>query len=202
MSEFVSHIQDSGCAKIHRVVTNGDERYLCFTRLANSAWFVIASDGVSVWKTEVDEDEADTIRELAGISTTEAFVNKIRNGFQNGDISVAAMGNKVTLTIGKGCSPINLDLFEAKAADKRTELQTVLFRLAESATLLSADLDKSKQLVETLKAQQGAPKPTAFMDLGPKKGLNPAKTKQKQAGMSVINPTSKKRKAAQGVVFD
>lgn len=125
-----------------------------------------------------------------------------RNGFQNGDLSVAAMGNKVTLTIGKGSSPINLDLFEAKAADKRTELQTVLFRLAESATLLSADLDKNKQLVETLKAQQGATKPTAFMDLGPKKGLNPAKAKQKQAGMSVINPTSKKRKAAQGVVFD
>jgi hypothetical protein len=40
------------------------------------------------------------------------------------------------------------------------------------------------------------------MDFGPKKGVNPAKAKPKKTGMSVVNPTSKKRKAATGVVFD
>ena len=112
------------------------------------------------------------------------------------------IGNKVALTVGKGSSILNFDLYEAKAADKRTEMQKVLFRLAESATSMESDLNKAKQTIDALKAQKGAANTAAFMDLGPKKGANPAKNKPKKTGMSVLNPTSKKRKAAHGVVFD
>ena len=125
-----------------------------------------------------------------------------RNGFSSGDVSVAVIGNKVALTVGKGSSVLNFDLYEAKAADKRTEMQKVLFRLAESATSMESDLSKAKQTIDALKAQKGAANTAAFMDLGPKKGANPAKNKPKKTGMSVLNPTSKKRKAAHGVVFD
>ncbi|WAR20212.1 hypothetical protein MAR_002050 [Mya arenaria] len=125
-----------------------------------------------------------------------------RNGFHNGDLGVAILGNKVTLTVGKGSTVINLDMFEAKAAEKRTEMQNILFKLAESATSLSSELEKSQQLVETLKTQRGGNQSSALMDLGPKKGPNPGKAKPKKIGMSVINPTSKKRKVAHGVVFD
>jgi len=137
------------------------------------------------------------------------FVNKIcqknaftffRNGFNNGDLSVAVVGTKVTLTIGKGATTITLDLFEAKAAEKKLEMQTVLFRLAESATSLASELEKTQQLVDTMKTQRGGNAGAAMMDLGPKK--SPTKAKPKKVGMSVINPTSKKRKAAHGVVFD
>lgn len=81
-------------------------------------------------------------------------------------------------------------------------MQSVLFRLAETSTKLTADLDKANQTIDTLKAQKGPGQSQAFMDLGPKKGLNQAKSKPSKAGMSVLNPTSKKRKAAHGVVFD
>ena len=124
-----------------------------------------------------------------------------RNGFTGGAISVDVIGTKVALTVGKGTSTLNFDLFEAKAADKKTEMQKILFRLAESATSLESDLNKAKHTIDTLKAQKG-PATAAFTDLGPKKGANPAKNKPKKTGMSVLNPTSKKRKAAHGVVFD
>lgn len=130
------------------------------------------------------------------------FVIYFRNGFQSGDLAVAIVGNKVTLNIGKGSTVLSIDLYEAKAADKKTEMQTVLFRLAESATSLSAELEKANKLVDSLKSQKGTGASNAFMDLGPKKGQSPAKAKPKKVGMSVINPASRKRKAAQGVVFD
>ena len=115
---------------------------------------------------------------------------------------MAVIGTKVALTVGKPSSKLSFDLFEAKAADKKTEMQKILFRLAENATSLESDLSKAKQTIDTLKAQKGAGNAAAFMDLGPKKGANPAKNKPKKTGMSVLNPTSKKRKAAHGVVFD
>ena len=124
-----------------------------------------------------------------------------RNGFTSGDLSVDVIGTKVSLTVGKGTSTLNFDLYEAKAVDKRTEMQKILFRLADSATSLETDLSKAKHTIDTLRAQKG-PATAAFMDLGPKKGGNPAKNKPKKTGMSVLNPTSKKRKAAHGVVFD
>ena len=125
-----------------------------------------------------------------------------RNSFVSGDLNVAVIGNKVTLTVGKGTATVNMDLYEAKAADRKTEMQNVLFRLAEASTSLSTELEKANQTIDNLKMQKGVAQNTAFMDLGPKKGVNQAKQKPKKTGMSVLNPTSKKRKAAQGVVFD
>ena len=112
------------------------------------------------------------------------------------------IGTKVALTVGKGSSALNFDLYEAKAADKKTEMQKILFRLAENATSMESELSKAKHTIDALKAQKGATNTAAFMDLGPKKGANPAKNKPQKVGMSVLNPTSKKRKAAHGVVFD
>lgn len=201
MSSFASLITDANCNELHRVVDSSGSKYLCFSRFDKSCWIVCVTDGVSLWKLDLDEEEADAQRDLANISTMEAFLTRFRNGFHTGDIDVAVIGNKVTLTVGKGSSILTMELFEAKAADKKTEMQHVLFRLADTATKLSADLDKTKQQLDTLKAQKG-PVGGNFMDLGPKKAQNPAKVKPPKAGMSVLNPGSKKRKAPHGVVFD
>jgi len=131
-----------------------------------------------------------------------SYLYFFRNGFSSGDLSVAMVGNKVTLNIGKGTSVFGIDLYEAKAKEKKIELQNVLFHLADVATSLSSDLDKANQLVDTLKSQRRDGASNAFMNLGPKKAANSAKAKPKKVGMSVINPASKKRKAAHGVVFD
>ena len=127
-----------------------------------------------------------------------------RKGFCDRDLSVAMIGNKITLTVGKGAGALTFDLYEAKAGERKAELPAILFRLAESATKLESDLTAANKQIETLKTQKGGGGggASAFMDLGPKKGTNPAKVKPKKTGMSAINPTSKKRKAATGVVFD
>jgi len=63
-----------------------------------------------------------------------------RSGFESGAISVATIANKVSVTIGAGMSSLCYDLYEAKASEKKTELQTILFRLADTVSELTEQL--------------------------------------------------------------
>lgn len=125
-----------------------------------------------------------------------------RKGFTDGDLSVALIGNKITLTVGKKASALTFDLYECKAAEKKTELQDILFKLATSSEKLEEDLAAANKTVEHLKSQTaGGGSGNASLQFGSKRDSH-AKPKPKKVGMSVVNPTSKKRKAATGVVFD
>ena len=63
-----------------------------------------------------------------------------RSEFQRGSISLAQLANKVTATVGVGISSLSYDLYEAKASEKKTELQTILFRLADTVSDLTEQL--------------------------------------------------------------
>ena len=77
MSSFAVQIRDSKCNTLHRVVESSDEKYLCYTRLSNS-WIVCVTDGISLWKLDLDEEEADALRDASSINTIEAFFTKFR----------------------------------------------------------------------------------------------------------------------------
>lgn len=125
----------------------------------------------------------------------------LRSSFAAGELSVAIIGTKMTLTVGKSGSSINFNLFEAKAAEKRTELQTVIFRLAEQTLQLEEKLSVVQESLEKARAQKaGTSGMNILMNVSPKKGQ--AKARPKKTGMSVVNPTSRKRKAATGVIYD
>lgn len=200
MTDLKQLITNAKLDNIQRIVLNGKQKYLCFTHLT-SCWVLCATDGMDVWRLELDEHEIESHRELAEVNTLDAFLAKIRKAFLDGDLSVAMVGTKAIITIGKGAASFNFDLYEAKVVEQKTDLQSVLFRLAETNDNLETELTKANKTIENLKAQKGGGGP-AFMDLGPKKDGHQARVKPNKTGMSVINPTSRKRKAATGVVFD
>ncbi|XP_076441824.1 protein PAXX-like [Babylonia areolata] len=205
MSDLKSVVKNCKVESVHAVVENGRQKFLCFTRLSeeDSTWFVLASDGADVWRSEFDEDGLDAQRDLVNISTSDAFLTRFKNGFTSGELAVARVGTKLTLTIGKGSSAMDFDLFETKAAERKTELQNVLFRMAEQTLMLETKLSVANQSLEKLRAQKTSTSGmNALMDLGTKKLGSPAKAKPRKTGMSVVNPSSRKRKAATGVVFD
>jgi len=77
MATFVDNVTEHKCSSLHRVVKNDDDKYLCFTRLSTE--FVVGvTDGVTLWKVDLDEEEADNTRDLAGITTLGAFLTRLR----------------------------------------------------------------------------------------------------------------------------
>ena len=107
------------------------------------------------------------------------------------------------LSIGSGSKCLAFTLYEAKAVDKKIELQGLMFRLAEKATDLEGKLEKANSKIETMQNQKGAGPATG---IGGAFDIAGAERKQKvvpkKVGMSVINPGSRKRKAPRGVQFD
>ena len=147
------------------------------------------------------QENIHSVENMNIVNTLSLLIFFLRKWFLDGDLDVSMIGTKITLTVGKGPSALSFDLFESKAAERKIEMQDVLFRLANFSTKLQNDLSTANKSIENLRAQKSAAGAAPFMDLGPKKS-NPAKSKTTKAGMSVVNPTSKKRKAATGVVFD
>ena len=58
-----------------------------------------------------------------------------RSEFESGSISVAQIENEIALAVGTGIPSLCYDLYEAKASERKTELQTILFRLADRVPL-------------------------------------------------------------------
>ncbi len=124
--------------------------------------------------------------------------------FQNGDITVSQVGVKCLLSLGQGQNTLDFELFEARAVDKKIELQNILFHLAKRSLDLEESLTKANETISSLKQQKAAGAGAAgLLDLGdPGKKKGQPKAPPKQVGMSVINPGSKKRKAPRGIEFD
>ncbi|CAG5130527.1 unnamed protein product [Candidula unifasciata] len=203
-SSFATTLSDAKVDALQKVVSNGRVKYLCFTKCTDSeSWVINVTDGIDLWLLELDVHGLEAQKDLSGIDSIEAFLIRFRNGFQSGEVTVGRIGTKVTLSVGKGASAIELDLFEAKAAEKKLELQSVLFSLAECCSRLEVQLTAASQQIETLKAQKNqAGGLNPFMDASPKKGAGQNKAKVRKVGMSVINPSSRRKKAATGVVFE
>ena len=130
-----------------------------------------------------------------------------RSGFASKDVQVSQMGVKATVTVGGGRKQLSFDLFEAKAADKKTELQTLMFRLAEKVTELESTVEKAQSTIENLQQHRAGGSGAAtgiggVFDIADGGKKNTQKAAPKKVGMSVINPASRKRKAAKGVEFD
>ena len=77
MASFAAQIKEARVDDIHRVVECNDEKYLCFTRLATS-WFISVTDGVTLWRVDMDEKDIDDYRDLAGVNTVEAYLTRFR----------------------------------------------------------------------------------------------------------------------------
>ncbi|XP_070551979.1 uncharacterized protein [Ptychodera flava] len=189
---------------LHATVNSGIGKLLCFTSCArhDDTWTLHVTDGIDVWRLELDHSELDSHRELSNITNFDAFFGKIKSAFESGDLTAATHGHKTTLTCGKGSTTVTFDLYEATASKRKSDLQGVILHLADLATRLSKDLKDAKDSLETANKQKASSTSTVSGFYDSTAGHKTGQKVQKKKGRSLLNPDSKRVKVAKGVNFE
>ncbi|KAI8788774.1 protein paxx [Biomphalaria glabrata] len=201
MSNIESLVNDIKVDKLFKVVTNGRQQYVCLTKTYLKVFIIEVTNGNDLWLINLDDSNIEELIELNDVASVDTFLQIIRNGFSSsGTISLACIGNKMQLTFVKDTSSVTLDLFEPKASEKKLELQSVVLSLAMRVSQLETELSSANDQIKVFKDQKSSI--TSMMASSPAKNSITAKAKGTKVGMSVVNPSSRKRKAAAGVVFD
>ncbi|XP_002741148.1 uncharacterized protein LOC100370387 [Saccoglossus kowalevskii] len=149
---------EAGVDRLHCFVKRGGDKMVSFTSCAkyDDTWTLHVTDGIDVWRLEMDKKEVDSHKELADIKTYDVFFAKIKSAFESSDLDVATQGHGVTLTVGKGGSTLNFDLYEATASKRKTDLQNILLHLAATATSLKKDLKSTAEELDRVKKEKGS----------------------------------------------
>lgn len=77
MSSFKDRISEAKIGNLHRLIENGRQKFLIFTKMGKN-FSLNATDGIDVWRLDMDEKELESQRELSETSSNEAFLLKIR----------------------------------------------------------------------------------------------------------------------------
>jgi hypothetical protein len=129
-----------------------------------------------------------------------------RDAFKHKCIQVAEFGCKLKLSFGQGNNLIGVDLFEATAALRKTELQEIIFKMADRISVMEASSEKDQQTIMKLRQSQGSSKDSGVSGMteyaSDSKCGKVKEPATKQPGMSLVNPGMRKRKIAKGVEFD
>ena len=124
--------------------------------------------------------------------------------FRSDDIKLVLNGDMVTLTLCMTNECYNLK--KVGGSDRSKELAASLFSVAERCAKVEERLVEAERMMESLKrsAASSANAHTSVFDMAidSKKKKTQPKIQPKQAGMSIVNPGSRKRSKAKGVEFD
>lgn len=173
---------------------NSGLRFVCFSRRTNGSFSLSLTDAADVWtKVFTDEEEATVIHKLK-LKSTDDVCHTLRSA----EVRVEQQESGARLSVS-GSDPVDLvlDLPKMAAADAAQEVKQLLFKMADSLSP-SADngVSPSKSPAKSLqrraadfepRQQNSAPLVTA---------------KKRLPGSSLINPGTKKKRAATGVAFD
>jgi len=99
------------------------------------------------------------------------------------------------------------DRYNLQKVDRSTELAASLFSVAERCAETEEKLAETERTLESLKRSAAASSANAHVNvfdiaMDCKKKKTVPKIQPMQAGMSIVNPGSKKRTKAKGVQFD
>ncbi|XP_038048675.1 protein PAXX-like isoform X1 [Patiria miniata] len=187
---------------LQTVVDSISGRFLIYTSCSSDCWIVHVTNGVDVWRSVMDQTSLDSHRELAEVANYEAYFARFKKSFTSGDLLVTKQAHKVSLDVGTGSTALRYDLYEATASERKADLKSALFWLADTVSDVTNKLTKCEEELSVLKKQKGTSSVAAVLpDIDTKKRSGQIKV-QKQQGHSIVNPSSKKRKAATGVQFD
>ncbi|XP_077140744.1 protein PAXX isoform X2 [Ranitomeya variabilis] len=160
-----------------------------------------------VWRTDPLEEaleDWDVVRNV----TSHDLVEKLREKFQSSAPVLDLQGCIANMSFQVDSGKVSLDLLKAPVSEARALVQEVLFDLSDRVTslegLLKERVDSTATAISPVKQSQKNNQ-LLIPDLNARKkgyGGSSSQVKKRLPGESLINPGSKRKKAAKGVDFD
>ena len=204
---FRGVLANAGVLDLSSSIRQDGKRYVAYTCYADSksALQLSATDGLRMWSKEYDETALQKCREASSLSTLDSLLVDMKAAFQNGGVKLNILPQQVHLSLHSG---IELELSESTVHTSRLQIQELVLLLAGKADSVGAELVVAKRKITELEQQchdastisTSASSSAMYEPELKKKNLGP-KLKRQQ-GRSILNPSSRKRKAASGVVFE
>jgi hypothetical protein len=169
--------------------------YVLMTEFNNTTfhWIIKVSDGSNVWMRSLSEDD---MKDIVKVPLPE-----MKGCIDNGSVR-ASSAHELCLSLAHSNGTADVRLKEMSCDEVQDSLKSLVFNMATRITSLQKQLsDCQSQLLETKKkltiSNQEAFTGSDLSGSSAKVSNRP----KKPAGHSLINPRTKKRKAAGGVVF-
>uniref|UniRef100_A0A8C6UD65 Uncharacterized protein n=1 Tax=Neogobius melanostomus TaxID=47308 RepID=A0A8C6UD65_9GOBI len=170
------------------------QRFVCFSRRKRGRFSLSLTDGTDVWTKAFTDEETETTTQKLLLKSPDDFCQKLSCAGVRLEVQQEDGGAR--LRLASGSNSTILDLAKMDAADAQQEVKRLLFTMADSVSQSSDDGVSS-----TKPPPKNHQRPTDFEPR--QQNSAPSVTaKKRQPGSSLINPGTKKKRAATGVAFD
>lgn len=195
MSKFKSTIETAKGLQLLWETECSGQKFLCYTKFsdADSLWIIGASNGTDVWRVGITEDEIKDSTQQRGAN----YLSDVCRTLETGDAQIIKVPNHLLLTLKRGSEQYEFNLYELPAAERRKEIEYLLFKLSSQLLSTQKQLKEVQDHLHEVLKTTSSSEHRAFPD--PKN--KPTAKVKKLTGHSLVNPNSKKRKTATGVVF-
>ncbi|CAJ0940455.1 unnamed protein product [Ranitomeya imitator] len=171
-------------------VSHAGQRYLCLSKIQpGTSTRIHVTNANEVWRTDPLEEaleDWDVVRNV----TSHILVEKLREKFQSSAPVLDLQGSIANMSFQVDSGKVSLDLLKAPVSEARALVQERVDSAATSISPVKQSQKNNQLLIPDLNAR--------------KKGYggSSSQVKKRLPGESLINPGSKRKKAAKGVDFD
>ncbi|XP_052411965.1 protein PAXX [Carassius gibelio] len=176
---------------------NDQSKYVFFTQKRSAGDINIGfTNGEDVWKTHLSEEILSQLFKKFSLKSTEDYTFKLKCACKAGRAFVKLQEDSAVLHLGSEPTDLSLSLSKLKDSEGRTEVKELLFNMADSLQQLESQGSSSS--FSPVKSPQ-----KWSAEFEPRKHKGPVvAVKKRLPGDSLINPGTKRKKAATGVAFD
>lgn len=162
-------------------------RFVCFSRRKLSRFSLSLTDASDVWTKDLTDDETQTMTQKLSLESVDELCQRLRSL----TVQVEVQEDQAQLRLVSGSNLVSLNLTKMAAAVAAQEVKELLFKMADLVSLSADNGLSTKSLHRRTdfepRQQNSAPLVTV---------------KKRLPGASLINPGTKKKRAATGVAFD
>lgn len=177
---------------------NDRSKYVCFTQKKAGGLSIGLSNGEDVWRADVSEESLSQLKKRFLLKSTEDYALKLKGACGSGSAFVSLQEDGAVLHLDSEPADLNVSLSKLTDLEGRTELKDLLFKMAESLTQLdAAGSTPSSSPAKSLQKKNTGFEPRKQQSSGPTVAV-----RKRLPGDSIINPGTRRKRAATGVDFD